>query len=96
MTHRQFKAWEAWFELEWNVPNRADYYAMNVAAEVRRSRAKNPGVVKVEDLRLKLEKKKVDEGGATQEQLNEMHKQRAIKRLGRKPTVVVRDASTDD
>ncbi len=37
MTHRQYKAWEAWQEAEWNHPSRSDWYLMQVAAEAFRA-----------------------------------------------------------
>ena len=37
MTRRQFKAWKAWLDKQWNEPSRADYYAMQAALEARES-----------------------------------------------------------
>lgn len=34
MTHRQFRVWKAWLDEEWNLPNRSDYYAAQIAAVV--------------------------------------------------------------
>jgi hypothetical protein len=50
VTHRQYAAWLRWLESEMDRPDRSDYYAMSIAAEVRRTHAKD---VKLEDLRLR-------------------------------------------
>jgi hypothetical protein len=42
----------AWAELEWNRPSRTDHYLMRVAAEVVRTRVKNPERVTLDDMRL--------------------------------------------
>jgi hypothetical protein len=34
ITHRQFLVWQAWLEKEWNNPNRADHYAMQIATTI--------------------------------------------------------------
>lgn len=34
-THRQVLAWDAWLNLQWDRPSRSDWYAMQIAAEVR-------------------------------------------------------------
>lgn len=31
MTHKQFEAWQAWLQEEWNKPSRADHYAMRIS-----------------------------------------------------------------
>lgn len=33
-THRQFRAWVAWDQEQWNKPDRTDYYLMQVAQEI--------------------------------------------------------------
>jgi hypothetical protein len=48
LTHRQFLAWIEHLE----EPDTHDWYAMAVAAEVRRGNVKEPGKVQVSDLRL--------------------------------------------
>lgn len=55
MTHRQFLAWEAWRELEWNRPSRSDFYIMQNTAEARRGWVKEPGKVETKEFRLKFE-----------------------------------------
>ena len=44
MTHRQFQAWTAWLRMQWNEPDRGDWYAMQVAAEVRAVLGKRPDI----------------------------------------------------
>ncbi len=56
MTHRQFLAWQAWLELEWDRPSRGDCYQMQVAAEVRRVLAKNPNRIKTNEFKLKFDR----------------------------------------
>lgn len=34
MTHRQFDAWQEWFELDLEKPDRHDFYAMQIAAKI--------------------------------------------------------------
>ena len=52
VTHRQYLAWIEWYKLEANHPDRSDWYAMQIAAEVRRANAKNPKSVNVKDMKL--------------------------------------------
>lgn len=52
MTHRQFVAWQAWEQGEWNRPDRHDYYVMQTAAEVRRGNSKNPRSVQTDHMRI--------------------------------------------
>jgi len=35
ITHRQYRTWQAWLRLDWGRPSRSDYYAAQVAKEVR-------------------------------------------------------------
>lgn len=51
---RQLDAMLAWAEDEWNRPSRTDHYLMLVATEVLRGRVKNPGRVRMKDMRLKF------------------------------------------
>ena len=55
MTHRQFVVWCAWLDIEFDRPDRSDWYAMQVAAEVRRVLAKNPGNIKTDSFKLKFQ-----------------------------------------
>jgi hypothetical protein len=34
MTHREYLTWLAWLEDQWNVPDRTDYYLMQIAGHV--------------------------------------------------------------
>lgn len=34
MTYFQLQVWEAYFELEWNTPERGDYYLMAIRKEI--------------------------------------------------------------
>lgn len=54
LTHREYLAWCAFLRDEWNRPDRADHYAMLVAAEVRRSRVQNPADVHPKDMRIEF------------------------------------------
>jgi hypothetical protein len=42
MTHRQFIAWCAWDGMQWNRPDRIEFYIMRLIAEVRRGWVKHP------------------------------------------------------
>lgn len=57
-THRQYKAWAAWLEEEWDRPNRTDGYLMQIAAEVRRGHVKQPRRVRLKDFLLSFTGKK--------------------------------------
>ena len=62
MTHRQFRAWQAWLARQWDEPDRTDHYLMQVAAEVRRSAAgRKARQVKLEHLRIRFVEKKAPE-----------------------------------
>lgn len=54
MTWRQHQTWTAWLDLQLDLPDRGDWYAMQVAAEVRRVLAKEPGRIKVGDFKLRF------------------------------------------
>ena len=55
MTHRQFLAWQAWLEDEWNRPSRTDYYLMRVAQRVHQTMVKNKAGVTVKDQRVEFD-----------------------------------------
>lgn len=55
MTHRQYLAWMSWLSLEEREPSLSDYYAMQIAAEVRRVLSKNPNAIKMEDFKITFE-----------------------------------------
>lgn len=48
LTHRQFEAWWAWRFLDVNMPDRADFYQMQTACEVRRVLQKDPAAVRLD------------------------------------------------
>jgi len=35
-THREYLAWLQWLENDYDIPSRADHYAMQIAQEIRR------------------------------------------------------------
>ena len=41
LTHRQYAAWQAWRELQWDRPTRDNFYQMQTACEVRRGYTRN-------------------------------------------------------
>lgn len=45
----------AWLELEYNIPDRADFYAMQIAAEIRRSQRRNKRSVKTDHFKLEFD-----------------------------------------
>lgn len=55
MTHREYLTRLAWIEAEWKIPNRSDWYAMQVAQEVRRVLSKKPNAIKLKEFKLKFE-----------------------------------------
>lgn len=48
-THRQFLAWIAWLESQWNKPDRHDHYTMQLAATVKRLFMKDPRSISLND-----------------------------------------------
>jgi len=52
MTQREYEARLAWLEEEQARPSQTDWYLMQVAAEIRRSRAADLSTVKLEDMKL--------------------------------------------
>lgn len=58
MSHLEFLVWHRWLEQQWQVPSRADWYAMQTAAEirlVRNSFSKNPQAVRLSSMKIKFE-----------------------------------------
>lgn len=70
LTHRQYLAWQAWFDAEWDRPNRTDNYLMSIACEVRRSQSKRPARHKLEHMRLKFRRKHEQTGPPSQAQID--------------------------
>lgn len=58
MTHRQHSAWQAWLDMQWDVPDRHDAYLQQVAFEVHRAnlRVKKPNKAKIGKFRLKFDR----------------------------------------
>lgn len=54
MTHRQFLAWQAWLDEQWDRPDRTDQYLMQIACEVARANAKHPDRLRLEHFRLRF------------------------------------------
>jgi len=59
MTQREFEARMAWIEEEIDRPSREDWYLMQIAAEVCRTRVRNPQDVKLSDMKLRSGKQEV-------------------------------------
>lgn len=75
MTHRQFEAWKAWLEEDWNRPDRGDFYQMGTSAEVRRI-AVGLGIVSgsrvsLDDLRLTFQPRERQETALTPDELKQ-------------------------
>lgn len=55
MTYRQMEAWEAFLEEDWNTPDRADWYRMQLTMETRRLNyilSDKPPTLRLEDFKL--------------------------------------------
>lgn len=44
---RQYRAWVAWQDMEWDRPDRRDFYLMQIACEVKRVLMKEPNAIDV-------------------------------------------------
>lgn len=53
-THRQMLSWMAYLDMDANRPDKVENYLMQIAAEIRKTKAKNPRSVRIEDFRLKF------------------------------------------
>jgi hypothetical protein len=83
LTQREFEARMAWLEEEMEKPSREDWYAMQVAAEVRRTRVKDPTSVKLPDMRLKSDKlEQVPQGPVTRKEAADKARSRWFGMLG--------------
>jgi hypothetical protein len=58
-TEREMRITLAWLRMQWDRPNRTDWYLMQIAAEVRKGLVKYPNHVKTDQLKIKF---KFDEG----------------------------------
>ncbi len=85
MTARQFAAWRAWLDAEWDTPDRHDWYLMQRAAETVNGRLKTPKA-KAADFKLRF---KAAGPPPSPEALAKLSRARAMATLkGRKVTVV--------
>lgn len=58
VSHREFLTWMAWMDLDQNRPSRADHYAMQVAAEIRRGNSKNPRKVSLDHFKIPFQRQR--------------------------------------
>ena len=54
MTHRQFMAWIEWERMDWDVPDKHNWYQMMIGCEVRRVLLTDKNAVSAKDLTLKF------------------------------------------
>lgn len=59
-THREANIWEWWFQQEVYLPERNDYYLMQIAQEVKRVLSKKPGDIKLEQFAFQKKSAKKD------------------------------------
>jgi hypothetical protein len=58
LTYRQALVWQAWLDMQWNMPSRSDFYAMQTALEVVRMRlGKKAGRAKMKNMKLKFDER---------------------------------------
>lgn len=63
VTHRQFLVTQYWLKvLDLNSPGKLEHYLMAVRMEVKRQFSKNPGRVKLEDMKIPFKLKKTTYG----------------------------------
>jgi hypothetical protein len=53
-TSNEFVEWMQFLEQDWDIPTRQDYFLAQIAAEMRRSIAREPKAVKLEHFMLKF------------------------------------------
>ena len=78
MTHRQFKVWCAWEDLEWNKPNRSDHYTMQVAYQLAVVNSKNPSAIRFDKFKIKFSSSKNEESDMSLEKAAALAKMRWI------------------
>lgn len=54
VSNREYETWMEWFAQQWNEPDRADHYAMQIAAEIRRVLHSKPATVRTDHFALKF------------------------------------------
>lgn len=76
--------WFRWLEQQWNTPNRADYYAMQIAAEIRRGYLEKGQKVTLDELKIpfKSSTKATDRMELTPEEDLQQRKQMWMGMLG--------------
>lgn len=89
MTHRQFLVWHAWLRKEWDMPSRADHYAMQTAAEVRRTALKDKNSVQLNQFKIPFKWEKRKQGKEVKKSAEQARKEagkaalkRSLARLG--------------
>lgn len=55
-TERQLGIWLAWLGMQWERPDRHDYYLMQIATEIKRVLSRKPEKIKLQDAKLKWSK----------------------------------------
>lgn len=84
MTHRQFLAWEAWYDLDMERPSKDNWYAMQIALEVRRVLHSNPNSVTLDGMRLKFTQKNAETTEEHKRNQLELAKRMWVGRVGGK------------
>ena len=60
ISYREYLAWLAWIDAQWDQPSLTDYHLMRVAQRVQQVLAKNPGQISLEHQQVKFERKKAE------------------------------------
>lgn len=68
MTHRQYLAWDAWLDWQWDRPGLTEHYLMQAAWVAAQANAKNPRRLKMEQFRLRFGAEKARRPAAGREQ----------------------------
>jgi hypothetical protein len=53
-TEKEMRITLAWLRMQWDRPDRTDWYLMQIAAEVRKGLVKHPNSVKTDQLKIKF------------------------------------------
>ena len=78
ISFREYEATLAWLDLQWERPDRRDWYLMSVAAEVRQKFNSHP--VEIGDMKLKF--KSVEAEVASEYDATAFAKAKALSRVG--------------
>lgn len=87
-THREYRTWSRWLELEWDKPSRSDWFLMQIAAEIRRVLSKKPKLIQLKHFFLKFTTGKSDkpiEPEMTKEEATRIAKNKWFGLVGYKP-----------